>query len=70
MLRLLLAFVRPLHVIASELKILRQLYEADLDSRDPPIYRVTEKPHKSDTEVSYMGVDEEPKKKFKMWFNE
>lgn len=65
--RTLLAIFRPLAAIAKELRIIRELYEADLESRQPPIYRVTEKPSKRDTEVSYAGVtDERPV--YKKWF--
>ena len=31
-----------------------ELYELDLGSRTPPIYRLTEKPSRHDTEVTYM----------------
>jgi hypothetical protein len=65
--RLLLSFLRPLAEIARELRILRELYELDLGSREKPIYRFTEKPSKLDTEVTYMDVkDERPV--FKRWF--
>ena len=70
MLRTLLALMRPLHSIARELRIIRELYELWLWQQDPPIYRVTEKPHQSDTEVTYSGLDTAPKKKFKNWFKE
>ncbi len=67
MFRALLAIFRPMKQIADELRILRQLYEADLESRQPPIYRLTETPSKRDTEVSYAGVrDERPI--YKKWF--
>jgi hypothetical protein len=57
----LLAFFRPLRSIAQELKILRELYELDLGSRNPPLYRFTEKPNQKDTEVMYTGmVDKRP----------
>ncbi len=61
MLRALLAIFRPMAAIARELRILRELYEMDLGSRQPPLYRQTEKPSKKDTEVSYTGVaDDRP----------
>lgn len=62
MIRALLLLVWPFHSIARELRILRELYELDLASRNPPIYRLTEQPSAADTEVSYMDV-EEPKRK-------
>ncbi len=57
MIRTLLALFRPLTTIAREIRIIRELYEEELSRRDPPIYRVTEKPSKDDTEVSYAGID-------------
>lgn len=67
MLRALLAIFRPMKMIAEELHTLRQLYELDLASRQPPIYRLTEQPNKRDTEVSYAGIgDERPI--HKRWF--
>lgn len=62
-----LEILNPLHAIAAELKILRELYEADLMSRDKPIWRTTEKPSKGDTEVSYGGVKEKAPA-YKRWF--
>ena len=56
MLRTLLALFRPLTTIARELAIIRELWELELASRQPPIYRVTERPSKRDTEVTYSGV--------------
>ena len=53
----------PFTVIARELTKIASLYEADLAARTPSIVLVTEKPGKSDTEVTYMG--EEPKKSLK-----
>lgn len=67
MIRLLIGLLRPLTSIARELRTLRELYELDLGSRQPPIYRFTEKPSKRDTEVTYSGVvDTRPR--FKRWF--
>ena len=43
------------------MKILRELYEAELAERDPPIIRRTEKPRKSDTVVSYAGEEDRTK---------
>jgi hypothetical protein len=70
LLRLLRLTFGPFKQIAAELKILRELYEADLGSRTPPIIRVTEAPRpKDDTEVSY-SEDETPKQRgFKKWFS-
>lgn len=39
--------------IAQDLRILRELHELDLSSRHPPIWRITEHPGPSDTEVLY-----------------
>ena len=64
--KLLLSMLRPFAGIARELKIIRELMEADLASRH--IYRVTEKPSKKDTEITYAGVtDDRPL--FKRWFD-
>jgi hypothetical protein len=57
----------PLGTIARELTILRELYEAELSAREHPIYRVTEKPRKDDTEVTYAGV-RDTRPGFKKWF--
>lgn len=62
-----LEILNPLQTIAAELKIIRELYEADLMSRDKPIWRTTEKPRKDDTEVTYGGVKEKPPA-YKRWF--
>jgi hypothetical protein len=64
--RLLLSFLRPLATIAQELHILRQLYEMELAARDPPLYRVTEQPNPSNTEVMY-GTSDPPKQKKWPW---
>lgn len=67
MLRTLLALFRPLTSIARELRIIRELMELELESRTPPIYRVTETPSKRNVEISYTGVtDERPV--YKRWF--
>ena len=67
MLRTLLAIFRPMKQIADELRIIRQLYEAELEMHDPPIYRVTEAPSKRNVEISYTDVaDERPA--YKRWF--
>ena len=47
------AFLLPFQTIATELGILRQLYELELSARTPPIIRVTESPKKDDTLVMY-----------------
>lgn len=67
MFKVLLALFRPLHEIAKDLRILRELYELDLGSRNPPLYRVTEKPSKHDTEV-VEDVDMRPL--WKRWLRE
>jgi hypothetical protein len=56
----LMRVLAPFSQIARELTIIRELYEAELASYNPPIIRITEKPKKSDTTVTYMG--DEPKK--------
>lgn len=58
----LLSLFSPFHSIADELKSLRELYEADLASRTPPVFRLTEHPSSKDTEVTYM-TDEPAKEK-------
>ena len=65
MLKAILLFLAPLRVVASELTAIRELYEAELALHDPPIYRVTEKPKSSDTEVYMPGAVESPK--YKRW---
>lgn len=52
--------LHPFAAIAKELQIIRELYELELASRQPPIRRVTEAPSRWDTEVSYVG---DPEKK-------
>jgi len=59
MFKRLLQFIAPFSEIAKELRILRELKEAELAAHNPPIYRVTEDPKKDDTEVTYM--DDEKK---------
>ena len=54
-------FINPLHTIAKELTAIRELYEAELATRDKPIYRITEDPQEGDTVVMYTG--DEPKAK-------
>jgi len=64
----LFSLLAPFAVIARELTILRELYELDLGSRQPPLYRITETPSIRDTEVSYAGEkDDTPK--HKKWFS-
>lgn len=72
MFRALLALFRPLHAIAKELTLIRELYELELSERrvDPkhvaqPLIRITEKARKSDTEVSYVGENQLPR--YKQW---
>lgn len=60
MIKRLLQIFTPFAVIAKELTILRELYEADLASRETPVIRITQSPKKSDTEVFY-GDDSENK---------
>lgn len=68
MIQLLLSLLRPLSRLADEIRIIRELYEQDLASRDNPIYRVTQSPSKEDTEISYSdGPD--LRRKTKRWFS-
>lgn len=64
-------FVHPFAEIAKELRIIRELYEAELSERyilqrdgdrlaPAPIRRVTEKPSRHDTEVTYAGDNPKP----------
>ena len=66
MIRTLLALFRPFATIARELRFLRELYEADLGSREKPIYRLTEQASRRDTEVLYDGVAPD-KPGYKAW---
>ena len=61
MFRRLKDLIIPFSGIAQELRILRELYEMDLASRNPPLVRVTEEPRRADTEISYMGDEPKPK---------
>ena len=69
MFRRLLGLLSPFHDIAHELKILRELYEAELAERDPPIIRRTEKPRKSDTVVSYAGEEDKTRSALRKAFD-
>jgi hypothetical protein len=52
LLRMLRLIFSPMREIARELKIIRELYEAELAEREPPIRRITEEPNpRFDTEV-------------------
>jgi hypothetical protein len=53
MFKRLAAVLHPFSVIASELTIIRELYELELMRLEPPIVRVTEEPTGEDTEVFY-----------------
>lgn len=64
MFRILRSILSPTRAIAAELKILRELYEMDLASRN--LYRTTQTADKGDTEISYSGV-EEPRSKVGSW---
>jgi hypothetical protein len=55
----LLDYLAPFQVIARELTALRELYEAELAEKH--IYRVTEAPGKSDTEILWGDEDVKPK---------
>jgi hypothetical protein len=66
-LRTLLSLLRPLPEIARSLRLIAELYELELASRNPPVLRVTERPSEKDTEVLYAGVkDDRPL--YKRWF--
>lgn len=74
MLKLILSFARPLHVIAKELTAIRELYELELNNRmvhpadvERPLMRITEKPKKGDVEVSYQGSNPDPRWKQLDW---
>jgi hypothetical protein len=61
LLRMLRLVFSPFKEIAKELKIIRELYEAELSERQPPIIRLTEAPNpRFDTEV--FGMDGESEK--------
>ena len=65
--RTLLGIIRPFASIARELRIIRELMEMEMASRNPPIIRQTERARRSDTEVSYAGV-QETVPGYKRWF--
>jgi len=76
MLKALLAIFRPLHTIAKELTIIRELYEMELLERQihtgkewvpAPLTRITEKPKKGDVEVTYQGDATGPRWKQLDW---
>lgn len=59
-------FILSLGRIAEELRTIRKLYEAELATREKPVYLVTEKPSRKDTTVFMPGMeDEQPA--FKRW---
>ncbi len=71
MLKTLREWFAPLQSIAAELRKLRELYEAELGQREHPVFLVTERPRKSDTEVTYTGEEQERKPLWKRgWFSE
>jgi hypothetical protein len=60
LLRMLRLVFSPFKEIAKELKIIRELYEAELSERKPAIVRITEPANpRWDTEV-FTGEDEKP----------
>ena len=61
----LIEVLAPFAVIARELTAIRELYEAELAAREKPIYRITETPGKSDTEVIWDEGDIMPKSKLR-----
>jgi hypothetical protein len=61
LLRMLRLIFSPMREIARELKIIRELYEAELAERTPRIVRITEAPNpRLDTEVMIPGDLERP----------
>lgn len=66
MIKAMLAFVRPLHTIAKELTILRQLYQSYLEEKHGIVLE-TAAPHKDDTAVSYSGESDD-RAPYKRWF--
>jgi len=63
--------LHPFAAIAEELRIIRELYEEELSERvivvgdrivPAPVRRITEKPSKHDTEVSYPGDEMKPRR--------
>lgn len=54
-------WLAPFAAIAAELRIIRECYEMELASRNPPLIRVTEAPSKNDTMVSYQGDSDDPR---------
>ncbi len=68
LLRLLRLVFSPFKQIAADLRIIRELYELELSSRNPPIMRITEKPDpKHDTEVLTDGVADDSLPFYKRW---
>ena len=51
----------PFQSIASELRILRELYEQELSECKPPIIRQTDTPRRHDTTVMFSGEESRPK---------
>lgn len=60
-LRVILKYLLPLKSIADSLEKMVALYQADLASRTPPVFLVTEEPNESNTEVWYGDSDENDK---------
>jgi predicted SnoaL-like aldol condensation-catalyzing enzyme len=63
--KLLRLLLTPLPELVKDIRIIRELYEADLAERH--IHRQTEKPKTSDTSVSYSGFDSESRSAFGKW---
>ena len=59
----LMRLIAPFSQISRDLAIIRELYELELASRNPPLIRVTEQPKRGDTEVMY--TEDTPKKTMK-----
>ena len=56
------SMANSLSSIAESLLVVRELHELDLSSRHPPIWRITESPGPSDTEVLYSS--DPPKRRY------
>lgn len=64
MFRLIRSIISPARGILSELRIIRELYELELEAQG--IRRITERPNRTDTEVFYTG-EQIHKKTFREW---
>jgi hypothetical protein len=65
MFRILRSILSPTRAIAAELRIIRELMEIDLASRN--LFRPTQVSRRDDVEISYSGDD--PNKKTRGWLS-